>query len=313
MTDEPKETQGTESVAPTPDEPTAGAKADAETGGTAVATPVDTGRFRGYPVHLERFDGPLDLLLDIIKQNKVEIWEISISEITNQYLEYIDSMKALNIEVAGEYLVMAATLMRIKSQHLLPKPSFIEDDEDEEVLTRDALIARLLEYRRFREAAEDLRRRESEQGRRFVRGTVAQLEKGYLLPLREPKVVDLIGYFRDVLTRDDEELRHEVELEEVDLDDQIGWLKAGLAGEVELEEMPNGRGTGIRFSKMLRRPGAVMEVVVTFLAVLELAKVGKLKFWQLDAFHEIWLTDGDGEREADKPEGPGDATLEDQG
>ncbi|MCA9755053.1 MAG: segregation/condensation protein A [Candidatus Eisenbacteria bacterium] len=259
---------------------------------TVIQSESESKQFRGYPVHLDRFEGPLDLLLELIKQNKEDIWDISITRITQQYLDYIGTLQALEIEIAGEYLVMAATLMRVKSQMLLPRPSFVPmDEEDDPPLTREGLIAKLLEYRRIREAAEDLRRREGEQGRRFVRGTLASLEKGYQLPLREPRLIDLVRYFRDVLDRDKEERKHEVHLEEVDLDDQMAWVRLGMSGEIPREPIPGSDKTGLRFSKLLRSEGAVMEVVVTFLAVLELSKGQQLRTWQVEAFQEIWLTE----------------------
>lgn len=292
---------------------------------TSVLTPPESEarQFHGHAVHLERFEGPLDLLLDLIKRNKEEIWDISIARITRQYLDYIATLQALEIEIAGEFLVMAATLMRIKSQMLLPRPSFVPLDEEEDApLTREGLIAKLLEYRRVREAALDLRRREEDQGLRFVRGVPATLEKGYQLPLRDPRLVDLVRSFRDVLGRDKEVRRHEVELEEVDLEDQMEWVRLGLAGEIELEPVPTGEGQGLRFSRLLRSPGAPMEVVVTLLAVLELSKAQRLRSWQLEAFTEIWLTeatpapeepeggdgvwdaDGDADRDGDRPGDP---------
>ena len=280
----------------------------------SIQTEPEARQFRGYPVQLDRFEGPLDLLLDLIKRNKEEIWEISITRITRQYLDYISTLQALEIEIAGEYLVMAATLMRVKSQMLLPRPSFVPLDEEEDApLTREGLIAKLLEYRRIREAAQDFRRREGDQGRRFVRGTPASLEKGYQLPLRDPRLVDLVRALRDVLGRDTNELRHEVQLEEVDLEDQMEWVRLGLAGEVESEPLPDGQGTGIRFSRLLRSEGAVMEVVVTFLAVLELSKGQRIRSWQLDAFHEIWLTrvDPSARDEYDAYDVP-DASIDDE-
>lgn len=260
----------------------------------AIQAETETRQFRGYPVHLDRFEGPLDLLLDLIKRNKEDIWDISITRITRQYLDYISTLQALEIEVAGEYLVMAATLMRVKSQMLLPRPSFVPlDEEDDAPLTREGLIAKLIEYRRIKEAAKDLQRREGEQGRRFVRGTPEVLEKGYQLPLRDPRLIDLVRAFREVLGRDKEELRHVVELEEVDLEDQMEWIRVGLSGGVEFEPLPDGSGTGLRFSRLIRNEGVVVEVVVTLLAVLELSKAQRVRSWQCEAFDEIWLTPGD--------------------
>jgi len=272
---------------------------------TPTSPEVDLNRFKGPQIRLETFDGPLDLLLDIIKKNKEEIWEISIAKITQQYLDYITTLTSLNIEVAGEFLVMAATLMRIKSQMLLPRPSFLGDeDEDGDPLTKEGLIARLLEYRRFKEVGQFLKGQEHKQGERYHRGTVISLERGFQLPLREPRLIDLLDAFDNVLQRGSEEPRHEVDLEEVDLDEQIEWVRSALLDSTQLETGPDGE-TGVPFQKLLRQRGAIIETVVTFLAVLELAKLQRLSFWQLEALSEIWLN------RADPPQEPALSDVDD--
>lgn len=249
--------------------------------------PIEGTPYRGHPVRLEHFEGPLDLLLEIIKQNKEEIWEISLSRITRQYLEYLETWKALEIEVAGEFLVMAATLMRIKSQMLLPRPSFVTDEEDEAPLTREGLISKLLEYRRFKEVAVRLRERELDQGQRFGRGAPSTLEAGYQLPLREPRLIDLMTYFQDVVNKQHEITQHQVQLEEIALEDQMEWIRSCL-GDGEFETLPDGE-LALAFSRLLRRADSTLEIVVTFLAVLELAKLQGLSVRQLETFAEIWL------------------------
>jgi segregation and condensation protein A len=257
-----------------------------------VQDPTEGSAYRGHPVRLESFEGPLDLLLEIIKQNREEIWEISISRITRQYLEYLETWRTLNIEVAGEFLVMAASLMRIKSQMLLPRPSFVPEDDEEAPLTREGLISKLLEYRRFKEVALRLRQREIDQGQRFGRGAPASLESGYQLPLREPRLIDLVTYFQDVVNKQREVAQHEVQLEEIALEDQMEWIRFSLGGSAELEPLPDGQGSALRFSRLLRRPESTLEVVVTFLAVLELAKLQALSVRQFETFAEIWLLAG---------------------
>lgn len=252
--------------------------------------------YRGHQVRLERFEGPLDLLLEIIKQNREEIWEISLSRITRQYLEYLETWKALEIEVAGEFLVMAATLMRIKSQMLLPRPSFVTDDDEEAPLTREGLVSKLLEYRRFKEVALRLRQRELDQGQRFARGAPSTLESGYQLPLREPRLIDLVTYFHDVVNKQRDVAQHEVQLEEIALEDQMDWIRRRLVEGTELEALPDGE-LALAFSRLLRRPDSDMEIVVTFLAVLELAKLQGLSVRQLETFAEIWLLAGAPRRE----------------
>ncbi len=254
-----------------------------------TTTETDLSQFKGHPVELETFHGPLDLLLHLIKKDRIEIWEISISRITRQYLEYLSTLRALNIEVAGEFLVMAATLMRIKSQNLLPRPSFLPEEEDEEPLTREDLIERLVEYRKFREAARAMSGLEWAQARKHPRGAAAVLERGHALPLREPKLIDLAEYLEDLLSRREPPAGHAVHLEEIRLTDQIEWIDRWLQGQGECEDLPDGQGWGFRFSRLLRQPGMRLEVVVTFLAVLELARLQRLRAHQPRALAEIWL------------------------
>src|SRR5687768_18356735 len=123
----------------------------------------------GYPVRLENFEGPLDLLLHLIKRHEVNIYDIPITLITKQYLEYIDVMQEMNLDVAGEFLVMAATLIHIKSRMLLPRPDPTQDDPEEED-PRQALVRRLLEHQKFKAAAELLHDRETLRGAQFTRG-----------------------------------------------------------------------------------------------------------------------------------------------
>ncbi len=255
-----------------------------------VLSEEESSPFRGHPIHLETFDGPLDLLLHLIKKDQVEIWEISIARITRQYLEYLATLQALNIEVAGEFLVMAATLMRIKSQNLLPRPStLLEMDDDEVPLTREGLIARLVEYKKYREAARSLARMESAQSRRHPVGAAASIGAGHVYPLREPRLIDLFEYLRDLLDRKEPSPGHHVHLEEIRLEDQLEWVQERLACAEGFEPIPGASEVGIPFTRLLRRPWLRMEIAVTFLAILELARLQQLRLWQQRALAEIWV------------------------
>ncbi len=249
----------------------------------------DPTQYHGHPVRLESFEGPLDLLLHLIRKDQIEIWEISVARITRQYLEYLAEMRALNIEVAGDFLVMAATLMRIKSQNLLPRPSVTDDEDEEEPMTREALIERLIEYRKYREAARTLARMEGEQAKRHPRGAPQRLDPGFKLPLREPNVVHLADYLRDLLDHRDPEPGHRVVLEEYRLEEQIEWVRSVLEDPSWREKLPGDSGEGIRFHSILRRPGTALETVVTFLAILELARLQHLWILQAGMSEEIWL------------------------
>ncbi|MBM3287280.1 MAG: segregation/condensation protein A [Candidatus Eisenbacteria bacterium] len=240
---------------------------------------IDTSQFRGHPVDLEVFSGPLDLLLHLIQQDQIEIWEISISRITRQYLEHLQRLEALNVEIAGEFLVMAATLMRIKSQMLLPRPAAPEEDGDGMPLTREGLIQRLLEYRRYRDAAQVLRDMEDERRRSLPRGWAPLLEKSHLYPLREARAVDLATYLREVLERPAPIDTHEVQLEEIRLEEKIEQLLAAIAS----------RGDPIPFREMIARPWWRLEWIVTFLALLELMRQGKAIALQEESFGDLWV------------------------
>ncbi len=155
----------------------------------------------GYRVELEAFSGPLDLLLYLVRQNEVEITDIPIAEITDQYLRYLDLLKELNVNLAGEFLVMAATLMEIKSRMLLPRP---EGEEEEEEDPRADLIRQLLEYKKYKDAARELARKASAQSLKFPRGAAAafglpEREEDLSLVLGEVSVWDLASAFEAIL------------------------------------------------------------------------------------------------------------------
>ncbi|MDM7916513.1 MAG: ScpA family protein [Candidatus Eisenbacteria bacterium] len=261
---------------------------------------IDPSQFRGHPVALEVFSGPLDLLLHLVQKDRIEIWEISISRITKQYLEYLRSLEALNVEIAGEFLVMAATLMRIKSQMLLPRPQKPDEQTGEMPLTREGLIAQLLEYRRYKEAAATLRQLEERRERLLPRGIRPELPKGHLFPLREARLVDLATYLRDVIERPKTAPTHDVHLEEIRIEEQIEWLLSRIRGAAE----------PMAFRSFLRRPWWRLEWIVTFLAMLELIRQGRIILLQDEPFGEIWIQEAPpAPPAAEMPRGP-EATVE---
>ncbi len=232
-----------------------------------------------YLVRLDNFEGPLDLLLHLIKQDELEIWEISISRITRQYLEYLELMEALNIEIAGDFLVMAATLMRIKSQGLLPRPPAAGDDD--EPTTEEELIQRLLAYRLFKEVAESLRLRQEEAGPRFPRGFVPRLPDDFVYPLAEIDLFTLVKTLAEVETRDvPAPAVHHVQLEDVRLEDQVALVLRRLDEE-------GGRTT---FNGLFGPEPRRLELAVTFLALLELARQQVVVLMQDQPFAELWIT-----------------------
>jgi segregation and condensation protein A len=226
----------------------------------------------GYAVKLSVFEGPLDLLLHLIRHNEVDITDIPIARIAEQYLDTVELMQELNLDVAAEYLVMAATLALIKSRMLLPD----ESQEDEEGIDHRAeLVQRLLEYQRFKEAAEALSRR-----RLLGRDVFSVIGPG---PERTPEsereievgLFELVAAFRDVLDNTQAtDLKHEIETEHVTVRDRMMVVMDLLEANESIEFMrifETGEGAS--------RPSRAI-LVVTFLAVLELARLSALRIYQ---------------------------------
>src|SRR5439155_20126475 len=214
-----------------------------------------------YKVKLEVFEGPLDLLLFLIKRDEIDIYDISIERITKQYLEYLQAFRELNIDVAGEFLVMAANLIYMKSRSLLPVDQRPPDDEAEEDDPRWELIRQLIEYKKFKEVAADLHVRELEQQRRFVRAASASPELA-LAPIRlgEVGIFQLINAFQNVIKRVEarEDLR-EIFGEHFKVSDKIDVILQRLTG-----------GTRLRFTVLLEGIVPRVAIVVTFLVLLAL-------------------------------------------
>jgi segregation and condensation protein A len=228
-----------------------------------------------YSVKLDVFKGPLDLLLFLIKRDEIDIYDIPIAHITKQYLEYIDLMKALNLEVAGEFIVMAATLIRIKARMLLPRTA----DEEEEEDPREELAQALLEYRKYKEAAGVLKGREEEQSRWFPRTDFAFLEK---LPkeeiLVEASLYDLMSAFKKILDTHPQETFHTVSYPRVSIEQRIDHVLNYLTQK-----------DGVVFSELFLDTPVKLVMVVTFMAILELIRLQKIYIRQTKHFSEIWV------------------------
>jgi len=224
-----------------------------------------------YKVRLEQFEGPLDLLLFLIKKEEIDIYDIPISEITEQYLAYITVLEFLNLELAGEFLVMAATLMRIKARMLLPRET--ADEEEIEDPRRD-LVQQLLEYQRFKQAASDFEAMEFQRRMLFTR---PQLEREGAEPPAEEdyNLFDLMVALKQVLDRA-EKRPMEVAVEEISLEDKMDHL---------LERVQPGR--RVVFADLFEPGADTVEIIVTFLALLELLRLGVLRFRQTRPFGTI--------------------------
>jgi len=233
-----------------------------------------------YKVRLEVFEGPLDLLLYLIKKDEIDIYEISIERITQQYLEFLDAFQTLNIELAGEFIVMAANLLYIKSRTLLPKDQQPAEEDAEEDDPRWELIRQLIEYKKFKEVAVQLRTREALSENLFPRAPdKPDLQPDAKLMVGEVGIFDLIRAFQNILKRLDqpEDLR-EIFEENFTVSDKIDHILGATTG-----------GERISFERLFDRVASRSEVVVTFLALLELIRLKQLRVYQESAFSEIQL------------------------
>ena len=230
-----------------------------------------------YKVKLEVFEGPLDLLLYLIKRDEIDIYDISIERITRQYLEYLHAFKELKIDVAGEFVVMAANLIYLKSRSLLPLDQQPPEEDAEEDDPRWDLIRQLIEYKKFKEAAAQLHDRALEQERIFIRDGDGSAVTDAPLPLHEVGIFQLIHAFQEVIKR--------VEARE-DLQEIFGE-RFSVSDKIEkiLERVSNG--TPVRFSELFGQIVSRVEIVVTFLALLELIRLNQVRALQPKMFDEI--------------------------
>src|SRR5712692_3289017 len=209
-----------------------------------------------YKVKLEVFEGPLDLLLYLIKRDEIDIYDISIERITRQYLEYLQAFKELKIDIAGEFVVMAANLIYMKSRSLLPVDQQPPDEEAEEDDPRWDLIRQLIEYKKFKEAAAQLHVRELEQERIFTRdGGSSAVIADAPLRLREVGIFELIHAFQNVIKR--------VEAQE-DLREIFGE-RFSVSEKIDMILQRVGNGAAVRFSDLFGEIVSRVEIVVTFL------------------------------------------------
>jgi len=241
----------------------------------------------GIDIKLDQFEGPLDLLLHLIRKNEMDIWNIQIAQITDQYLAILDAMQHLNLDVAGEFLVMAATLLHIKSRTLLPAGEEEEEGEEDEEDPRAELVRRLLEYKKYKEAAETLEALPLLGRDQFPRGgDDPELDHIEDAGFEVVGLFDLVEAFKQVLAGCADDAVHEVDLERLSITDRINAILETL---VE-------RG-GVTFLEMFSEQPDRHEVVVTFLAMLELVKMRLVKLMQNRRYGTIWLYPRDEEEQ----------------
>jgi segregation and condensation protein A len=233
---------------------------------------------------LEQFEGPLDLLLHLIDKNELDIYDIPIKEITDQYLTYIKQMHQFELDVASEFLVMAATLLAIKSKLLLPKPPVEALKSEEQLLEQDPrveLVQKLIEYRKYKLIAEMLREKEMERSLVYTR------EPGDLTPyfikvpenpVKDIAPEDLFFIFKRLLKKmASRQVVSKIRRDEISVQDRMKQL-------LEILERQEGR---FLFSKLMSEDATRLEIVVTFMALLELMKIKKVSVFQHQLFEDI--------------------------
>jgi segregation and condensation protein A len=232
-----------------------------------------------YRVKLDAFEGPLDLLLHLIRKNEVNIYDIPIALITEQYLGYIELMQELNLDVAGEFLVMASTLIHVKSRMLLPRPEPIGDDMIDEEDPREALVRRLLEHQKYKAAAELLHDRETIRSAQYMRpdARVADVAGEDYEPELEVDLFSLIAAFKGVLERASRRPHMVLPPEQISIEDRIRQL---------LDRLSETDACG--FEQLFEDgDGSRAFMIVTFLAVLEMIRLKLIRVFQAGAFGPV--------------------------
>jgi segregation and condensation protein A len=256
-----------------------------------------------YQVALPSFEGPLDLLLHLCQKHELDILDIPIGFITEKYLEYLAVMQLMDLDVASEYLVMAATLAHIKSKMLLPAPPPGQEDEsgEDEGDPREALIRRLLEYQKYKQAGHDLADRGIAGRDVFFRGMpIDEAVHTGLPPLAQVPIFSLVEAFQGVLARSKVKLSHDVVHERITLTDRINELVDVLRVRKRLAFEDLFGGLTSRF-----------DLVITFLALLEMTKLRMTRLLQTEPMSPIYVefsaqveTEGEGEANAKEPDAP---------
>jgi segregation and condensation protein A len=229
-----------------------------------------------YKINLEVFEGPLDLLLYLVKKDHLNIYDIPIAKVTEQYLQYINFMQLLDLNIAGEFMVMAATLMQIKSKMLLPAQESAQEEEPDD--PRAELVKRLLEYEKFKQIAQELRQRETDQKEVFKRPEVSADKEKYKEKevFFEASIFDLINAFSQALKDIPKEVFYEVIKDEFTIEEKIHEILHLLliAPSIRLPEL---------FAKAKNK----IEIIVIFLAILELTRMKEIVARQSELFQDI--------------------------
>jgi len=241
---------------------------------------------QAYQVKLDAFEGPLDLLLHLINRFEIDIYDIPMAEITEQYMEFIHTMQKLELNIASEYLVMAATLLAIKSEMLLPKPEIIDETEDEYAEDpREELMQRLIEYRKYKEAAEKLKEKEEEANQIFTRPpTVFEnlLSEKPAITQGDISIYDMLGALGKMFERKNWN-------RPLDTKVQRAEIPIGKRMEDILQAVKNSK-QGIPFDNLFPHPTKT-HIVITFIAILELMKQREIYCRQAKHFDTLYVYD----------------------
>lgn len=238
-------------------------------------------------IKIDNFEGPFDLLLHLIRKNEMDIYNIKIAEITNQYMQYINSMKSMDLEITSEFIVIAATLLQIKSKQLLPKVKDIQEQEQEESIDPEKeLIEKLIEYRKFKATAEFFKSKMDKEGMVFTKKAEIIDEPKSVDNtdiLKNVTMVDLYNLYNKIINKYNEKMNFRMVQKEIVIDtykveDKVLYIKDKLNKENKM-----------KFSSIMSECNCKMEIIVTFLAILELAKLRNLNLIQENNFNEIYI------------------------
>ncbi len=233
-----------------------------------------------YKVRLNQFEGPLDLLLFFIKRDELNIYDIPIARLTKEFLDYVNLIKILDLEVAGDFILMASTLMHIKVRMLLPREI---DEKGEEIDPRADLIKALLEYKRYKEMSEELSYFESNQRKRKSRGNfsedIKEAPHEYAILLKNVSIYDLAKAFKFAIDQIKEEPVHQVKKLNVSIEEQMNFI------ESKLQEFGE-----IHFLKLIEEITEKIRIIVTFIALLELVKSGRIGIQSSKIFNDFIIS-----------------------
>lgn len=234
-------------------------------------------------IKIEVFEGPLDLLLHLIKKAEVDIYDIPISDITEQYISYLKAMEELNLEIASEFLVMAATLLEIKSKMLLPKKK-VNDNEEQEEDPRKEIVEKLIEYKKYKEFAEQLKMIEEQSSIYFKEPEIIDDIDSKEVFFKNITLENLMVAFKKVMESYERRINQKPLIDKnIDYDEfRIEEKMQYILGLIKIYHR-------IRFARFFEEASCKLELIVTFLAMLELIKLKKIKVYQVQNFEDIYL------------------------